>query len=185
MYIAEFDEIHAMAENLLLNYDEDEIQEFIINYLTDAYIRGRKKTCSDLEWDWTDYYLLGWDEWYQEVILKEFEGKNVIDRIHEYVMAFDAFGLARLITTEEHRDFETGGSDQADTIQQESHRMVKKVWNTMMDERVRETHDYIEGVAVPVTSRFYTFDGDSAKFPGGFSNVANNVNCRCWLTYTW
>ena len=185
MYIAEFDEIHALAEHLLLNYSEDEIVEYVVDYLTDAYIRGRKKTCADLDWDWTDYYLLGWDEWQEEVIFKKFEGKDVRDRVREYVRSMDTESLARVITTEEHRDFETGGYQQAEDIQQESHRIVRKVWNTMEDDRVRETHDYIGGMKVPVTSRFYTFDGDSAMFPGGFSKPENCINCRCWLTYTW
>ena len=49
----------------------------------------------------------------------------------------------------------------------------------MRDDKVRETHDYLEGVEVDLASEFVTFDGDSAKFPGDFSRAENNVNCRC------
>jgi hypothetical protein len=52
----------------------------------------------------------------------------------------------------------------------------------MLDDRVRETHDYLEGVRVGIDDLFYTFDGDAAYAPGGFGDPSNNVNCRCYLT---
>ena len=56
---------------------------------------------------------------------------------------------------------------------------VMKTWQTMLDDRVRDQHFSIEGVSVPVDRRFYTFDGDSARYPGDFTLPENNVNCRC------
>lgn len=49
----------------------------------------------------------------------------------------------------------------------------------MMDDRVRDTHSYLEGMEVPYNARFYTYDGDSAEAPGMFSLPENNINCRC------
>jgi hypothetical protein len=49
----------------------------------------------------------------------------------------------------------------------------------MQDDRVRDTHDYLEGMVVPFSSRFYTYDGDSADYPGGFTLPENNIGCRC------
>lgn len=184
-YLGDFDEIHALADVLMNEYSEDEIVQTILNILKDAYIRGRKKVSDDLKWDWTDYYLLNWDEWYQEVILKEIEGKNVIDRIREHVENYDVQRLAVVIDTEYHRDFNTGQDDMAKEIQKESGRPIKKVWYTMLDERVRDTHDYLEGVSVPIDEKFYTYDGDSAESPGNFSLAENNINCRCVIGYKW
>ena len=59
---------------------------------------------------------------------------------------------------------------------------VMKTWQTMLDDRVRDTHDYLEGTSVPVNRRFYTFDGDSAMYPGGFELPQNNINCRCRIS---
>jgi len=54
-----------------------------------------------------------------------------------------------------------------------------KRWNTMLDDRVRDTHSYLEGVSVPYDSDFYTFDGDHARAPGLFTLPENNCGCRC------
>ena len=39
---------------------------------------------------------------------------------------------------------------------------VMKTWVTMADDRVRDTHDYLEGMSVPINERFFTFDNDYA-----------------------
>ena len=59
---------------------------------------------------------------------------------------------------------------------------VMKTWQTMLDDRVRDTHEYLEGMTIPVNRRFYTYDGDSARYPGDFSNPANVINCRCRIS---
>ena len=56
---------------------------------------------------------------------------------------------------------------------------VTKTWETMMDERVRSTHFGLQSVSVPVNGRFHTWDGDSARYPGDFTDPNNNINCRC------
>lgn len=56
---------------------------------------------------------------------------------------------------------------------------VVKTWETMLDDRVRDTHDYLEGTTIPFDERFYTYDGDSADRPGDFAFPENNINCRC------
>lgn len=57
-----------------------------------------------------------------------------------------------------------------------------KTWNTQMDDRVRDTHFYLEGQTIPFDGVFITFDGDSARFPYDFKKASNNVHCRCFLT---
>ena len=56
---------------------------------------------------------------------------------------------------------------------------VMKTWVTMADDRVRDQHSYLEGMTIPVGRRFYTYTGDSARYPGDFSDPNNNCNCRC------
>ena len=56
-----------------------------------------------------------------------------------------------------------------------------KQWQTMRDGRVRDTHSYLQSAMVNLDDKFYTFDGDSALYPGGFELPENNVNCRCWI----
>jgi hypothetical protein len=52
----------------------------------------------------------------------------------------------------------------------------------MMDEKVRDTHKYLEGMTVALDEEFYTYDGDHAPAPHGFTKVENNANCRCVVT---
>lgn len=91
--------------------------------------------------------------------------------------------IIRIIETESHRVYNdsilsVGEQAEADTGG------VHKTWFTMMDDRVRETHEYLEGETVPYNEKFYTFDGDSAMAPGGFALPENNIQCRCsiWLS---
>lgn len=64
-------------------------------------------------------------------------------------------------------------------------RKTMKTWQTQKDERVRDTHRFLQGVTIPTDQRFWTIDGDSALTPGGFLTAQNNVNCRCVLVYSW
>lgn len=62
-------------------------------------------------------------------------------------------------------------------------RVVEKVWATMEDERVRTTHEFLDGVGVPLDTLFFTIDNDSARYPGDFTKAENNCGCRCWLNF--
>ena len=108
----------------------------------------------------------------------EINGETYRERILEQVQELSEEGILRIIDTEAHRDYNTGVYDAAKA----SGKRIFKRWNTMGDERVRDTHDYLEGNIVGLDDKFYTFDGDSALFPGGFELPQNNVNCRCWVT---
>lgn len=60
--------------------------------------------------------------------------------------------------------------------------LVMKTWQTVLDDRVRDQHSYLEGMTIPVGRRFYTYTGDSARYPGDFSDPNNNCNCRCAIS---
>lgn len=109
----------------------------------------------------------------------DIKGETFRDRIHEQVDSGSLEGILRIIDTEAHRDFNTGLFDAAVNSGKSG---LRKRWYTMMDDRVRDTHDYLEGVEVALDDRFYTYDGDSAMFPGDFELPQNNINCRCMIS---
>ena len=101
------------------------------------------------------------------------------DRIQEQLDADSLDGILRIIDTEAHRDYNTAVYDAG---KESGVSGLKKQWVTMMDDRVRDQHQYLEGMVVGIDDLFYTYDGDSAYAPGGFEKPENNVNCRCLLT---
>lgn len=87
--------------------------------------------------------------------------------------------LQRMIEAEANRCFNSGVIEAVRGV-----KGVMKTWETMGDERVRETHEYLEGMTIPFDEEFVTIGGDSAMAPGMFSDAENNVNCRCWVSVT-
>ena len=110
----------------------------------------------------------------------EIKGETFRQRVERQIDELSEEGILRIIETESHRDYNTGVVDAGLS----SGKSARKTWNTMLDDRVRETHDYLEGMTVDIGDSFYTYDGDSAMYPGGFSLPENNVNCRCYVTLT-
>ena len=87
--------------------------------------------------------------------------------------------IVRIAETETHRDANTAALNTAKKAG-----ATNKTWVTMLDDRVRETHDYLEGQTVGINEDFYTYDGDHASAPGLFALASNNVNCRCELVFS-
>ena len=88
--------------------------------------------------------------------------------------------ILRVLETEGHRIYNEGGYDRAGDCGAKY-----KQWQTMADDKVRDSHAYISGEKIPINDLFYTYDGDSALTPGGFDLAENNANCRCWLSYSF
>lgn len=114
-----------------------------------------------------------------EVIYCFIDGKTFEDRAKAHVAEGSLSGLETLVESEFERVFNAalynGGKQYQDTTGE----TVSKIWYTMMDDRVRDTHGYLESMVVPLDDYFYTWDGDAALTPHGFSRAENNVNCRC------
>lgn len=186
----EFDEIHSLVEasireagsrmpageDQLAATPEEDILDDLLSLLILAYTRGNRDVNEMLSGAAipvdTDsmygaiYYMIG--------------GKTFEDRARTHIRNEDPGMLIDLAESEYHRVYEAGSYDTALGYDGS----VSKTWVTMLDNRVRETHDFLEGVTVPVGERFYTYDGDSALFPGGFELAENNCGCRCVLMYT-
>ena len=181
-----FDEINALiredytsAENLDVKEQTRRITDKLLDILIFAYTVGVSETRKALGVEVEDEI----DEMY-EIIWANIGGETFEDRVRTHVEAGDAGRLAVLAESEAHRVCETAGYRSAKRASDEFGITVGKRWETMLDDRVRATHAYLEGDIVPLDSEFYTFDGDHAQFPGGFELAENNVNCRCRCTYT-
>ena len=108
-------------------------------------------------------------------VYKKIEGETWVGRIREATTQEE---LERIFVTESHRCFSDGQWDSAEG------RATHKTWVTREDERVRDTHWFIDGLTVGIDEYFYTLDGDRAMRPYGFELASNNINCRCYLRYT-
>ena len=123
--------------------------------------------------------------------------EDIIDELLDLFLL--AYALGNEVTNENlGSDWKPSADEAKAVIDEKSHRIAntsaldtankagatQKTWVTMMDDRVRETHDYLEGMTVGIGEDFYTYDGDHAPAPGGFELAENNVNCRCELVFS-
>ena len=163
--------------------DRDELFDIIAYLLETAYIEGTADAAAQIN-ALVGYRLL--DDTYdvgrsREVIdLRLKDGKDWRDRLADHLdNGDDVAPIMAMVESECQRDANTGSLDKA----WDSNLDLTKTWETMLDDRVREQHQYLEGVTVGIHDKFYTDDGDSAYVPGGFELAENNVNCRCHLIY--
>ena len=150
--------------------------------------KKREEFCDWLEFILCHIYAYGWQgaedvigpvrvDWNGdlETVNLEIAGKTFRDRILDEDTAEE---ILRVIDTEAHRDYNAGVYNAAKA----SGKAPRKKWYTMMDDRVRDSHRYLHGMVVGLDDLFYTEDGDSALYPGGFDLPENNCNCRCVVT---
>ena len=185
MTILPMDEINALEEKLKPHFEDDgkgriksrQDAEEIIDELLDlfllSYSRGVNATNGELntsarpERDIVD-----------AAVYAPVAGETWRDRVMDYYETGGSmFDITRIAETDATRIYNQGAVDAVVANGLEG--STSKRWVTMMDDRVRDTHSYLEGMEVPYNARFYTYDGDSAEYPGGFSLPENNVNCRC------
>ena len=161
-----------------------------------GHIKSRKD-CEDIIDEMLDVYLLTY-AYAAETVNEEFGGDykadidevmSVIDRpiadktwrerVWEH---FDNGGtvedIDRIIDTETHRD---GNGAALGTAMKNG--ATFKTWVTMFDDRVRDSHTFLEGVTIPIDAEFYTFGGAKALYPGAFGIAEEDCNCRCELIF--
>ena len=155
--------------------DEEDVIDMLLDLFLLAYATGRSVTNENL----SSNYNPSLDE-IMKVVDAEVAGKTWRQRVEDY---FSSGGtgedLARIADTEMHRIANTAALDTAKFAGAK-----RKTWATMLDDRVRETHEYLEGQTVGMDDDFYTYDGDHAPAPGLFELAENNVNCRCELLFS-
>lgn len=110
-------------------------------------------------------------------VYRDIAGENWEQRVSDYYDSEDgtADDVIRVLDTDSHRIY----NDAIEDVGERSSGRIYKTWETMLDDRVRDTHEWIQSVRVPLNERFYTYDGDSARYPGDFVLPQNNINCRC------
>jgi len=86
--------------------------------------------------------------------------------------------IMRVAETEAHRVFNDGEMDFA-----VGHGAKTKTWVTVGDDRVREEHQPLDMVTVPIDEYFVTWDGARAMRPGAFGIPELDINCRCQLSF--
>ncbi len=181
--ILPFDELNSLTESIISRFggttlSREEGREDIIDELLDlfllAYAQGNEVTNANLESNWNPTL----DD-VMSVVDEEVAGKTWRERVEDY-FANGGTGadIVRIAETESHRIANTAALDAA-----RHGGAKKKTWVTMLDDRVREQHEWLEGVTVGIDEDFYTDDGDHASAPGLFTFAQNNVNCRCELLF--
>lgn len=160
-----------------LKEQEAAVVDNVLSLLIRAYREGAQTVAIMLGVDYeVDSDRMG------EVIYLLIDDMTFEDRIRAHMEAENYGLLENLIVSEYHRVFNNAGYDVAGSYVTDGG-IAYKTWVTAGDERVRDTHDYLEGMTIAYDEEFFTYDGDSARFPGDFSDAANNVGCRCILKY--
>lgn len=172
--------------------DRKRIEDMIFDLLTMAYAFGIEKAGLDLGDEPTSN-----DDMRRDAIEAPTAGKTVFERMNAHIDAASeqiaaggpaavaaasrlAEQLSVLIDTEAGRVANTAIFDAAEEYQRRNPgKQVMKRWVTMADDRVRDTHQYLEGTEVPLDAYFYSYSGDKALFPHGFQTAQEVVNCRC------
>lgn len=115
-----------------------------------------------------------------KVVDAEVAGKTWRERVEDYFSnGGTGADISRIADTETHRIANAAAFNTAKRAG-----ATTKTWVTMADERVRDTHVYLELETVGIDEDFYTFDGDHASAPGLFALPENNINCRCELLFS-
>ena len=183
-YLLKMDELNAALLRVLLAASiitPEEAVEAVSEFLIDAYIEGFAGVG----------YLLGDDSdrlrlsQMDTAMRKKIDGKTFRERVFDYAVDGDTAGILLVANTDGHRVFNAGASDRATMFAAQAGVKLSKTWVTVMDDKVRETHSYLQGESVPFESMFFTFDGDFGNYPGDFNRVENNANCRCILSYSF
>lgn len=177
-----FDELNKLIATLPAYVDEktgklkdrDSLLDMLEDFFLLAYANGVESTNLSLGSDYSASL-----ETVMDTVDKEIQGKNWRQRVREY---YDNGGtvadIARIAETEAHRDANAGAYAAA-----VAGGATVKVWNTMLDDRVRDTHQWLEGVQAPIDGVFFNEYGASTRYPGEWGIPEEDVNCRCFLTY--
>lgn len=114
----------------------------------------------------------------RSVIEEKFDGKDYRDRLNEYFSSGTDADIARTLDTDVHRIYNAAKYNGA-----KKGGATFKTWRTMADPKVRDSHDYLEGVRVPLDAEFYTYNGNHTYYPGQFGIPEEDCNCRCWVEF--
>ena len=181
--IMPFDELNAFRAQLPIHFEggkirseqdyEDIIDElldlFLLSYANGVYAANAQLTAGE---------GANLDE-VMETVDREVAGKTWRERVRDY---YENGGteadILRIAETEAHRD-----SNEAAYKTAVKAGATTKTWRTVGDDRVRDSHEWLDGVSAPIDGEFYNFAGQSTQYPGQWGVAEEDVNCRCWLSF--
>lgn len=192
-YLATFDELHVLGTTLYQDYSQGkksvkEVIEECENFFIYAYLLGYRIGGDDIDIgeDEAMYYLntvKDTDKPLQSVFAtfeEDGKEKDFEDCLREHLENEEgASSIEKVLATEWHRNTNRGIQDFATDYSVATGIDLKKVWHTVLDDKVRDTHSYLEGMEVGIDEEFYTYNGNHALYPGQFANASEDVNCRC------
>lgn len=94
----------------------------------------------------------------------------------------DVVKARRIVRTEAHRIRETASYESALHADKRGVKMVK-TWNSVNDERSRDSHRQMDGKTVPVDKDFVLPSGATGEAPGRTGSAREDINCRCFASY--
>ena len=177
-------EINNIVALMFTNKNLSDFLETVEDILIDGYVMGAKDTLEMLGRSTTEIDELGVIPDLQAALNQPTEGLTYKNRTILGFSEYSTKEMQRLIGNEFHRLYNTGAYDIAKKLETSKGVKVYKTWHTMRDEKVRDTHAYLEDETIGIDDYFYTWDGDKAKYPGGFEKAENVIGCRCRLTYS-
>lgn len=95
----------------------------------------------------------------------------------------DIGNTVRIARTEGARVLEDSKYQAFEDIAENESVQVFKVWHTMGDEAVRDTHQAMEGIKVPYDDEFTLPSGATCLYPKNTGIAAEDINCRCYVEY--
>lgn len=178
-----FDELNRFADQIRQRYGKEKLKsedaEDIIDELLDlfllSYAMGNEVTGENLGKTWQPTV----DD-VEKTVNAKVAGKTWEERTRDYFANSGSVDdIVRIAETEMHRIANTAALDTARKAG-----ATKKTWVTMLDDKVRTDHDYLEGSTVGIDEDFYTWQGYHAPAPGMFGVAEEDVNCRCELIFS-
>lgn len=166
----ELNSLQSDIERYLGN--KSKITDLMLDWLALAYADGKTDVEDQLRGE-TDIPVGR----IQEVIYAKVGGKTAFERLEDDLDSIEDLFL--LFENERQRVYNTAGHDTAENLGAKY-----KTWHTMLDNRVRDSHEYLEGMVKPMNEPFYTYNGNSAMYPRSFGEPSEDINCRCYVTYT-
>ena len=116
----------------------------------------------------------------KDTVDRKIAGETWRDRVRDYYSNGGSVeDIVRVMETETHRDY----NEAALSTARKAGAKVK-TWNTQLDPRVREAHEPLQSVTVPIDGTFVTWDGYETQAPGMFGVPELDCNCRCYLTFS-
>lgn len=184
MNVMPFDELNTLKASLPRFFENGRIKsendlEELLDMLEDLFLLAYADGILSSNMSLSSSYVPTLEE-VEQTVNRKIAGKTWRERVLDY---YDNGGtiadIERIAETETHRDANAGAYAAA-----LAGGATTKTWNTMLDDRVRDSHYWLEGVSAPIDGEFYNYKGQSTQYPGEWGIAEEDCNCRCYCTYS-